>query len=150
MQAAILADRQRPPLVVVDAANVVGSVPDGWWRDRVGATTRLRDALETVATQGLRSNDARQELPQWASRPPLEVVLVVEGVAREVSGTENVRVVAAAGSGDDAIVEVVRTEGADRPCVVVTADRQLRSRVTALGALVLGPRAVRPVPGGRT
>ena len=40
-------------LVVVDAANVVGSVPDGWWRDRAGATARLRDRLAAVATRGL-------------------------------------------------------------------------------------------------
>jgi hypothetical protein len=147
---AMPADRQQPPLVVVDAANVVGSVPDGWWRDRVGATKRLHDALDTVATQGLRSDYVRQKLPLWASQPPLEVVLVVEGVARQVGSSENVRVVAAEGSGDDAIVEVVRAAGADRPRVVVTADRELRARVTALGALVVGPRAVRPVSGGRT
>ena len=37
------------PLLIVDAANTVGAVPDGWWRDRRGATERLRDALETAA-----------------------------------------------------------------------------------------------------
>lgn len=136
------------PLVVVDAANVVGSVPDGWWRDRVGATERLRDALDTVATHGLRADGAGREIPPWASRPPLEVVLVVEGAAREVGDGAHVRVVAADGSGDDAVVEVVRTAGAGRPCLVITADRQLRSRVKALGAWVLGPRAVRPELGG--
>ncbi|MEV1288966.1 hypothetical protein [Micromonospora sp. NPDC049679] len=41
------------PLLVVDAANVVGSRPDGWWRDRAGATVRLRDALRPVARAGL-------------------------------------------------------------------------------------------------
>src|SRR3981081_2750645 len=87
MRAAMPRDRQRPPLVVVDAANVVGSVPDGWWRDRVGATERLRNALETVAIQGLPPAEVRQKLPPWASRPPLEVVLVVEGVARKVGST---------------------------------------------------------------
>jgi hypothetical protein len=30
-------DSEAPLLVIVDAANVVGSVPDGWWRDRRGA-----------------------------------------------------------------------------------------------------------------
>ena len=29
-----------PSLTIVDAANVIGSVPDGWWRDRSGAATR--------------------------------------------------------------------------------------------------------------
>ncbi len=119
--------------MIIDAANVVGSVPDGWWRDRVGATERLRDSLATLATDGLPG------LPE----PPLEVVLVVEGRASKVTGTDQVRVVAAPGSGDDAIVDLVREEGADRPTVVITADRELRDRVRALGAEVLGPRTVR-------
>ncbi|HEX3782102.1 MAG TPA: NTP pyrophosphohydrolase [Pseudonocardiaceae bacterium] len=127
------------PLIVVDAANVVGSVPDGWWRDRAGANRRLRDALAPVAADGL----STAGVPDWAKRPPVEVVLVVEGAARNVTGTDEVRVVAASGSGDDAIVELVRAEGADRPCAVITADRGLRERVTALGATVLGPRTVR-------
>jgi uncharacterized protein YaiI (UPF0178 family) len=119
-------------LLVVDAANVVGSVPDGWWRDRAGATGRLRDALARVAASGL------AELP-----PPVEVVLVVEGAARAVTGSDSVRVVAAQGSGDDEIVDLIRREGSGRPMVVVTADKELRERVIALGASVLGPRAVR-------
>ncbi len=118
-------------LLVVDAANVVGSVPDGWWRDRAGATVRLRDRLAAVA--------AWPELPA-----PLEVVLVVEGRARDVPPTAGVRVQRAPGSGDDAIVALVAAEGAPggagRRCVVVTADRELRARVTALGAEVRGPR----------
>ncbi|WP_354644403.1 NTP pyrophosphohydrolase [Kitasatospora camelliae] len=129
------------PLLVVDAANVVGSVPDGWWRDRRGATERLRDALTAVAEHGLA--DVRADGPAG----PLEVVLVVEGAARGVAGVPLVRVVAATGSGDDRIVDLVAaTLAADphRPCTVVTADRELRARVTALGAHVLGPRTVRP------
>ena len=129
------------PLVVVDAANVVGSVPDGWWRDRAGATRRLRDALAPLAAEGLRSDHTG---PDWVRQPPLEVVLVVEGAARGVDGIDQVRVVAASGSGDDAIVNLVRDECTDdRRCVVITADRELRNRVTALGAMVLGPRTVR-------
>ncbi|WP_309109879.1 NTP pyrophosphohydrolase [Saccharothrix sp.] len=121
------------PLLVVDAANVVGSVPDGWWRDRAGAATRLRDSLTAVAEHGLTPfHDG-----------PLEVVLVVEGKARHVESIPGVRVVAADGSGDDKIVEVVRTDPEDRPRAVVTADRELRRRVTELGAEVLGPRSVR-------
>ncbi|MFJ6621851.1 NTP pyrophosphohydrolase [Kitasatospora sp. NPDC091335] len=125
-----------PPLLVVDGANVVGSVPDGWWRDRRGAAERLRDALVPLAARGL------PELPG-----PLEVALVVEGVARGVAGVPGVRVVEASGSGDDRIVELVRaarTEHPERACVVATADRELRSRVGALGVTVTGPRSVRP------
>ena len=128
-----------PPLVLVDAANVVGSVPDGWWRDRVGATERLRDTLNTLATDGLPPGG---ELPAWASHPPLDVVLVVEGAARGVQAGPGVRVHSARGSGDDAIVELVRAAEAGR-CLVVTADRALRERVAALGASVAGPRTVR-------
>ncbi|WP_418605742.1 NUDIX domain-containing protein [Georgenia sp. SUBG003] len=40
-------------VLVVDAANVVGSRPDGWWADRRGATRRLRDHLATLAREGL-------------------------------------------------------------------------------------------------
>ncbi|MFC5911734.1 NTP pyrophosphohydrolase, partial [Streptacidiphilus monticola] len=50
------------PLLVVDAANVVGSVPDGWWRDRHGAAERLRDALGPVAAHGLAAADAPEQV----------------------------------------------------------------------------------------
>lgn len=120
------------PLLVVDAANVVGSVPDGWWRDRPGAATRLRDALVPVGESGLPPG-----LPG-----PVEVAQVVEGAARDVPSVPGVRVISARGSGDDQIVEVVRREGAGRRTVVVTADRELRDRVRAEGAEVIGPRAV--------
>ena len=32
-------------VLVVDAANVVGSRPDGWWKDRAGAARRLHERL---------------------------------------------------------------------------------------------------------
>jgi hypothetical protein len=123
------------PLLVVDAANVVGSVPDGWWRDRRGAALRLRDSLAPLAQSGLVSEHE-------GLLPPLEVVLVVEGQARGVPSIDEVRVHAAPGSGDDAIVELVRDSDA-LVKVVVTADRQLRERVRALGADAIGPRAIR-------
>jgi hypothetical protein len=120
------------PLLIIDAANVVGSVPDGWWRDRFGATERLRDKLAALPSQGVAGLE-----------PPLDVVMVVEGKARNVPASDTIRVIPAPGSGDDAIVDLVRSECADRDCVVVTADRGLRSRVTELGASVLGPSSVR-------
>ncbi|MGW2290549.1 NTP pyrophosphohydrolase [Streptomyces phaeochromogenes] len=123
---------EAPLLVIVDAANVVGSVPDGWWRDRRGAAERLRDLLVPHATDGLPGHPG-----------PLELVLVVEGGARGIASVPGVRVDEAPGSGDDRIVEVT-AEAADRPRLVVTADRELRRRVTELGAEVTGPRTVRP------
>ncbi|RST16730.1 NTP pyrophosphohydrolase [Streptomyces sp. WAC05374] len=121
-------------LLVVDAANVVGSVPDGWWRDRRGAAERLRDRLVPYAAGGV------------AGRPgPMDVVLVVEGRARGVEPVPGVRVDEAPGSGDDRIVELAgEAAAAGRGCVVVTADRELRRRVEAHGAETVGPRAVRP------
>lgn len=122
-------------LVVVDAANVIGSVPDGWWRDRRAAAERLRDALAEQAADGL---------PGLApDGPPVRLVLVVEGAARGVAPRPGVEVVEAPGSGDDRIVELVRDADRGPDTVVVTADRGLRARVTALGARVAGPRAVR-------
>jgi hypothetical protein len=118
-------------LIVVDAANVVGSVPDGWWRDRAGATARLRDSLAAAGPPALPGAPAGAE-----------IVLVVEGPARKVRSVPGVRVVAADHSGDDAIVEICREHRGDE-IVVVTADRGLRERVTALSARVVGPRALK-------
>ncbi|MBW8802137.1 MAG: NTP pyrophosphohydrolase, partial [Streptomyces sp.] len=73
----------------------------------------------------------------------VEIVLVVEGAAREVESVPGVRVESAAGSGDDRMVELV-AEAGERPVLVVTADRELRRRVGELGAEVAGPRTVRP------
>lgn len=119
------------PLLVVDGANVVGSVPDGWWRDRRAAAERLRDRLVPFARSGV------DGLPG-----PLELVLVVEGAARGVTPVPGVRVEEASGSGDDRIVELAASAG-DRPCLVVTADRELRRRVQEHGAQVTGPRTLR-------
>jgi len=121
------------PLVVVDGANVVGSVPDGWWRDRLGAARRLRTALAGLPAAGLPGVPG-----------PVDVILVVEGAARGLADeTGDVPVVAAAGSGDDAIAALA-TEAVEvgRRCLVVTADRGLRDRVTAAHAEVVGPRAL--------
>lgn len=126
-------DGGRSQVVVVDAANVVGSRPNGWWRDRVGAARRLLTRL--VALQ--------ERLPDT------DVVVVLEGAAcRAVSGddapeTGHVRVVLAPGSGDDTIVGVTAEVVAQpqHPAVtVVTADRGLRQRVEPLGATTTGPR----------
>ncbi len=113
-------------VLVVDGANVVGTRPDGWWRDRAGAARRLAASLETA------------ELPYD------EVVLVLEGAARrgrpEGRGLA-LRVAHAAGPGDDAIVDEVARGVTDGAVVhVVTADRELRSRVALAGGGYLGPR----------
>ncbi|WP_313821482.1 hypothetical protein [Citricoccus sp.] len=131
-----------PPVLVVDAANVVGSRPDGWWSDRQGATLMLRDHLAALAQEGLVWPDAETDGPRV--RP--DIILVTEGQARGLDSADGVQVVDAAGEGDDAIVDTVRrllAAAPARPVVVATADRELRSRVQALGSSVMSARAVR-------
>lgn len=122
--------KELPVLIIVDAANVVGSVPDGWWRDRAGATERLRDALAAAGPAVISGADGHAE-----------VVLVVEGAARRVQGVIGVQVIAADRSADETIVEICR-QRRDDEAIVVTADRGLRDAVTELGARVVGPSAL--------
>lgn len=112
-------------ILIVDGANVVGSRPDGWWKDRLGAARRLR-----------------AELDEWyAAQPPdsVHVILVVEGKARPLAAEDDtdIQVVAAPGEGDDTIVEQARAQDAET--TVVTADRRLRERVHAVGASTESP-----------
>jgi 8-oxo-dGTP pyrophosphatase MutT (NUDIX family) len=119
--------------LVVDGANVMGSRPDGWWRDRRAAAARLRDRLGLLAATGIAH-------PPFDVRYP-EVVLVVEGAARDIAPTDTgVRIVAARGSGDDSIVDVVSAGERGVAYLVVTADRELRARCAAAAAEVIGPR----------
>lgn len=112
-------------ILVIDGANVVGSRPDGWWRDRPGAARRLAEGLEA------------------AQLPYDRVVLVLEGAARHgrpEGDTQALRVAHADGDGDDAVVaEVIRQVTAGADVDVVTADRALRSRVDAAGGRAVGP-----------
>ena len=112
-------------MLVVDGANVVGSRPTGWWRDRAGAAERLHQSI-TAADLGY---DV--------------VVLVLEGEAKrgqQAGEAGAIHTVHAARSGDDAIVDQVRTRSAaGEDVVVVTADRVLRERVAAAGGSSVGP-----------
>jgi hypothetical protein len=112
-------------VLLVDAANVIGSRPTGWWRDRAGAARLFVEQVRAAVASG-----------QVAS----PVVVVLEGKAREgvqVGTTDGVSVLHAAGSGDDALVETVSNEPDE--VTLVTADRDLRRRAEALGATVVGP-----------
>lgn len=112
-------------VLVVDAANVVGSRPDGWWRDRAGAAARLHGRLAIADT----SYD--------------EIVLVLEGQAKGgvPKGTDgHLRTVHAAKDGDATITAETRSaRDRDATVVVVTADRALRQRVELLGARTMSP-----------
>lgn len=123
------------PAVVVDAANVVGSVPDGWWKDRAGAAQRLlarigamTDAGVPAAALGL-SEDVWY--PWWTA--------VLEGRARHAEAVSGVSVVRAAGEGDDAIAaEASRLVGEGFAVTAVTSDRALAQRTTDAGATARG------------
>ena len=132
---------QHPATIIVDVANVMGSRPDGWWRDRAAAAVRLHAEITALAAE------ATPVLPGETGPP--RFVMVLEGAARAAAAQINdaaqvdaaqidrVRVVRADGSGDDAIVALVRELPGRR--FVVTADRELRRRCEAAGATVLGP-----------
>jgi 8-oxo-dGTP pyrophosphatase MutT (NUDIX family) len=74
-----------PLVVIVDAANVVGSRPDGWWRDRAGAARRLVTGLGSLAGEGVTEIPAELGLPEPARWFP-EFVVVLEGQARAAAG----------------------------------------------------------------
>lgn len=120
--------RARPVRLLLDAANVVGSRPDGWWRDRAGATTALLGRVRAAVPRTV-------ELADGSFARVVGVAAVVEGAAREVD-VAGVQLHRAPGSGDD---ELVAVAAADH--LVVTADRGLRVRLP-LGVPVLGPSVV--------
>lgn len=113
-------------MLLIDAANVVGSRPTGWWRDRAGAAQAFVDQVRAAVRSG---------------RIPQPVVVVLEGKARQgaASGSsDDVTVVHAGGSGDDTLIEVVEN-ASGQTVMLVTADRELRRRAATLGAEVVGP-----------
>ncbi len=112
-------------MLLIDAANVVGSRPDGWWRDRAGAARRLVDRIRSAV------DDGRLTGP---------VVVVLEGAARggaDEGSSGGVTVVHAPAGGDDALVDVAATS-TDR-VTLVTADRELGRRAGAVGADLARP-----------
>jgi hypothetical protein len=111
-------------MLVIDAANVIGSRPTGWWRDRPGAALRFTEQVRATVVAGRLD-------------PPVTVVL--EGRARagvDESAVDGVDVVHAPGEGDDTIAAIAREQ---REVVVVTADRGLAERVRAANGVVVGP-----------
>ena len=122
-------------MLLIDAANVIGSRPTGWWRDRPGA------ARTFVAR-------VRASVDSGRIHPP--VVVILEGQSRQgvPSGlVDGVTVIHAEGSGDDALVHVV-AGAADEVVTLVTADRGLRQRAESLGAEVVGPSWLLPLLEG--
>ena len=110
---------------LVDASNVIGSKPDGWWRDREGAAARLIDALREFAGP---DDDVVVVLDfgpaPWAGRDGSVEVAIVPRRGRNAADDEIAR----------------RLEADDDPASVrvVTSDAELAARARASGASVVG------------
>ena len=132
-----------PAQALVDGNNVMGSRPDGWWRDRAAAQRRLIADIEAAA-----QDSGREWTVVFDGAPPSsargEASASPDGVRVEHARRKG------ANAADDRIVELLAAlpEGTDS--VVYTSDRRLRERAVALGARVNGAGTLlRRVRGGR-
>ena len=119
--------------VFVDGNNVMGSRPDGWWRDRSAAARRLIAELDPVARGcGGEWMIVFDGLPSLDEEAKSASPLCVDYALRR-----------GANAADDRIVELVAALPEGRNVLVYTSDRRLRERVSALGAQVRGAGALR-------
>jgi len=115
---------------IVDGMNVIGSRPDGWWRDRHAAMVALVSALERWAAG---SGDDVTVVFEQPPRPPIRSSVIVVAHARR----------ARANSADDEIVRLIVAAGDAHNVRVVTSDGWLADRVRAAGASVQPSQAFR-------
>jgi predicted RNA-binding protein with PIN domain len=115
---------------IVDGMNVVGSRPDGWWRNRRSAMSTLIEHLERWASAEGEDVTVVFEHPL---SPPLESSVITVAHAPR----------AAANSADDHIVTLVRSAENPQEVRVATSDRALSERVGALGATVYPAQRLR-------
>lgn len=116
---------------LIDGMNVIGSVPDGWWRNRERAMHGLVEKLGSY-------HEARGE----------RVIVVFDGEPKPRLGRGNraVEIVFApggAGAADDEIVRRVSAAPEPSALRIVTSDAQLAGRVRALGAGVVSSASFR-------
>jgi predicted RNA-binding protein with PIN domain len=106
---------------IVDGMNVIGSRPDGWWKDRGRAMVALVESLD-----------------RWASAQGGDVTVVFERPPKTTIGSSVIEVAyapkAAANSADDEIVRMIRADARPHEIRVVTSDKGLTNRVASLGA----------------
>ena len=110
---------------VVDGMNVIGTRPDNWWRDRDAAMLRLVDMLERWAAA---NNEDVTVVFERAPSPPIRSSVI------EVAHAPKPK----ANAGDDEIIRRLRADPDPAAVRVVTSDRWLADRASALGAAVLG------------
>lgn len=126
------------PALVVDTANVLGVVPDGWWKDRAGAAGRLLAAMGRLSLTGVPAGVLGLPADCWYP----EIAAVLEGQARSADPGEHpasLRIIRADGSGDDAVLaEAQELLGRGRRVTVATSDQELTNRCLRAGASVLG------------
>ena len=112
-------------MLVVDGNNVMGSRPDGWWKDRAGAARRLVD-----------------QIGAWAQE---DVLVFFDGAGPpDMPAHEHVEVRFATRRGrdaaDDDIAAFVAAHEDPRSVRVVTSDAELARRVREHGGEVAGAR----------
>lgn len=116
--------------LIVDGMNVIGSRPDGWWRDRAAAARRLARRLEALSeasgdelTVVFDGRPGRAGPPERPEGEPLRVLYARRGGRN---------------AADDRIAELVADDADPASLTVVTSDAALRREVEALGAHVVG------------
>jgi predicted RNA-binding protein with PIN domain len=115
---------------LIDGMNVIGTRPDGWWRDRDAAMLRLVDMLERwAASEG---EDVAVVFERKPSPPIRSTVIDVLHAPRPK-----------ANAADDEIVRLVRAAGNPAAVRVVTSDRWLADQAWAAGASVEGSDSFR-------
>lgn len=122
--------------VVVDVANVMGSRPDGWWRDRAGGAARVMAGLPALVGRVV-------DGPDGEALHVARAVAVIEGAAKAAASVPGIDVVRAPQDGDSAIVDTANElrsaqAGPAARVLVVTADRGLRARLGD-DVLIAGP-----------
>ena len=111
--------------LLVDGMNVLGSRPDGWWRDRPGAIARLASQLDALAAAG---------------QDHVRVVFDGAPVPLPALGHAEVRFASRRGrdAADDDVAALAEADDDPASLVVVTSDGALADRVRAAGAQVEG------------
>ncbi len=114
----------------VDGMNVIGTRPDGWWRDRDAAMLALVDRLE-----------------RWAAAEGEDVVVVFERPPSPPIRSSVIEVAHAPrprrDAADDEIIRRLRQEPHPALVRVVTSDRWLANQASAAGAGVHGAEMFR-------